>query len=66
MSEEERTLEPMKQVISFTKFNINFRSVCLFLGTALEALSSMQSFLKSRPSSFRSLEEGIEWRYSAV
>jgi len=30
-------------------------------GTAMEALSSMQAFLKSRPSSFRSLEEGIEW-----
>ncbi|KAL9973996.1 hypothetical protein ACROYT_G020523 [Oculina patagonica] len=30
-------------------------------GTAMEALSSMQSFLRSRPSSFNSLEEGIEW-----
>lgn len=30
-------------------------------GTAMEALSSMQSFLKSRPSSFSSLEQGIEW-----
>ena len=29
----------------------------------MEALSSMQSFLKSRPSSFSSLEQGIEWRY---
>ncbi|XP_068719522.1 protein phosphatase methylesterase 1-like [Montipora capricornis] len=30
-------------------------------GTAMEALSSMQSFLKSRPTSFQSLEQGIEW-----
>nr|XP_058971128.1 protein phosphatase methylesterase 1-like [Pocillopora verrucosa] len=30
-------------------------------GTAMEALSAMQSFLRSRPSSFQSLEEGIEW-----
>lgn len=30
-------------------------------GTAMEALSSMQSFLKSRPASFSSLEQGIEW-----
>ncbi|XP_073253213.1 protein phosphatase methylesterase 1-like isoform X1 [Porites lutea] len=30
-------------------------------GTAMEALSSMQTFLKSRPSTFGSLEEGIEW-----
>ena len=31
-------------------------------GTALEALNSMQSFLKGRPLSFRSLEHAIEWR----
>lgn len=30
-------------------------------GTAMEALSSMQSFLRGRPSSFKSLEEAIEW-----
>ena len=30
-------------------------------GTAMEALSSMQSFLRGRPSSFQSLEQGIEW-----
>ena len=28
----------------------------------MEALSSMQSFLKGRPKSFRSLEQAIEWR----
>lgn len=32
------------------------------IGTALEALSSMQSFLRSRPKHFSSLEQGIEWR----
>lgn len=41
-------------------------SLYLCLGTALEALSLMQAFLKSRPSSFRSLEEGIEWRYVVI
>lgn len=30
-------------------------------GTALEALSAMHGFLKSRPIAFASLEEGIEW-----
>ncbi|CAI9730620.1 protein phosphatase methylesterase 1-like [Octopus vulgaris] len=30
-------------------------------GTAMEALSSMQSFLRGRPSFFRSIEEAIEW-----
>lgn len=30
-------------------------------GTAMDALSSMQSFLKGRPSIFKSLEQGIEW-----
>jgi len=30
-------------------------------GTAMEALSSMQSFLRGRPSSFQSVEQGIEW-----
>ncbi|PSN37996.1 Protein phosphatase methylesterase 1 [Blattella germanica] len=30
-------------------------------GTALDALASMQSFLRGRPSSFTSLEHAIEW-----
>lgn len=30
-------------------------------GTALEALHSMQSFLKARPKSFSSLQNAIEW-----
>lgn len=30
-------------------------------GTALDALASMQSFLRSRPAFFRSLEHAIEW-----
>lgn len=30
-------------------------------GTALEALSSMQSFLRGRPKVFNSLEQAIEW-----
>ncbi|XP_013378840.1 protein phosphatase methylesterase 1-like [Lingula anatina] len=34
-------------------------------GTALEALSSMQSFLRSRPKSFKSLEVAIEWAVRA-
>lgn len=32
-------------------------------GTALDALASMQSFLRSRPSHFKSVEHAIEWRY---
>ena len=32
-------------------------------GTALEALASMQSFLRGRPSVFKSLEHAIEWWY---
>ena len=31
-------------------------------GTAMEALNSMQSFLRSRPKTFKSLENAIEWR----
>jgi len=31
-------------------------------GTAMEALSSMQSFLRGRPKTFTSLEGAIEWR----
>lgn len=30
-------------------------------GTALDALASMQSFLRGRPTHFRSLEHAIEW-----
>lgn len=30
-------------------------------GTAMDALSSMQSFLRGRPKSFMSLENAIEW-----
>ena len=32
-------------------------------GTALEALSSMQSFLRGRPKVFKSVEHAIEWWY---
>lgn len=30
-------------------------------GTAMEALASMQSFLRSRPQKFRSIQHAIEW-----
>ena len=30
-------------------------------GTAMDALASMQSFLRGRPKNFRSLEQAIEW-----
>ncbi|XP_065078361.1 protein phosphatase methylesterase 1 [Ochlerotatus camptorhynchus] len=30
-------------------------------GTALEALASMQSFLRSRPSAFKSIQHAVEW-----
>lgn len=30
-------------------------------GTAMDALASMQSFLRSRPSSFGSISQAIEW-----
>lgn len=30
-------------------------------GSALEALSSMQSFLRSRPQVFKSIQQAIEW-----
>jgi len=32
------------------------------IGTAMDSLSGMQSFLSSRPKCFRSLEHAIEWR----
>ena len=31
-------------------------------GTAMEALASMQSFLRSRPKQFTTIETAIEWR----
>lgn len=31
-------------------------------GTALSALASMQSFLRGRPQSFKSIEDAIKWR----
>ncbi|XP_032432985.1 protein phosphatase methylesterase 1 isoform X2 [Xiphophorus hellerii] len=31
-------------------------------GTAMDALNSMQNFLRSRPKTFKSLENAIEWR----
>ncbi|CAG2197988.1 unnamed protein product [Mytilus edulis] len=34
-------------------------------GTALEALTSMQSFLRGRPAVFKSLEHAIEWSVRA-
>lgn len=30
-------------------------------GTAMDALASMQSFLRSRPSSFNTISQAIEW-----
>lgn len=30
-------------------------------GTAMEALASMQSFLRSRPTHFKSIQNAIEW-----
>lgn len=30
-------------------------------GTAMDALTSMQSFLRGRPKTFRTLEHAIEW-----
>lgn len=32
-------------------------------GTAMDALASMQSFLRSRPSSFSTISQAIEWWY---
>lgn len=31
-------------------------------GTAVDALASMQSFLRSRPTSFKSIQDAISWR----
>lgn len=32
-------------------------------GSAMESLASMQSFLRSRPKSFKSLKDAISWGY---
>lgn len=32
------------------------------LGSAMEALHSIQNFLKGRPKSFKSIDDAIEWR----
>lgn len=34
-------------------------------GTALDSLSSMQSILRGRPKSFKSLEQAILWSYKS-
>ena len=41
--------------------NVVHHSICA--GSAMNALSSMQSFLRSRPQSFESIENAIEWRW---
>ena len=33
------------------------------VGTAMDSLGANQVFLSNRPSSFKSLEHAIEWRY---
>ena len=38
-------------------------SILFVQGTALEALSAMDGFLRSRPKAFKSIEEAIEWRF---
>lgn len=35
-------------------------------GTAMEALASMQSFLRSRPTHFKSIQHAIEWRFVSL
>lgn len=35
-------------------------------GTALGALSSMQSILRGRPQSFNSIEDAIKWRFISI
>lgn len=42
---------------------VDVDDVCMLLGTAMDALNSMQNFLRSRPKTFKSLENAIEWRY---
>ena len=46
-------------------FNLKeVNDIPIIIGTAMESLSSMQSYLKGRPKSFKSLETAVEWRYS--
>ena len=55
---------PSKIIIFLIKTGIHMKTKIHLIpmpGTAMEALSSMQSFLRGRPSSFQSLEQGIEW-----
>ena len=33
------------------------------VGSAMEALQKMQSYLESRPKTFPTVEAGIEWQY---
>jgi hypothetical protein len=47
------------------KKSVHFK-VSHSIGTALEGLSVMQSFLKSRPKTFSSMEKAIEWRYKKI
>lgn len=35
-------------------------------GSAMESLASMQSFLRSRPKSFKSLNDAIAWGYVCI
>ena len=41
--------------------SIIFNEAYFSTGTALDALQSMQSFLRGRPASFGSIENAIEW-----
>lgn len=40
----------------------DIKLVFSFLGSAMEALHSIQNFLKGRPKSFKSIDHAIEWR----
>lgn len=51
-----------RNVWSFS-INSNLKKTSIIAGTALEALTSMQTFLRGRPTVFKSLEHAIEWRY---
>lgn len=35
-------------------------------GTAMDSLKIMQSFLRGRPSGFKSIEHAVEWRYNLI
>lgn len=43
-------------------WHVNTTCLFLYVGSAMNALSSMQNFLRGRPQSFESLERAIEWR----